>query len=222
MPLSRRHFLGALGVGAASAVAGPPLEAASPNAHRLEPIAADWDVSWVDRVTGKFRAVFDSPEISEGDGMFRAIIWRDHHKAVYGTPIAELSSVLVIRHTAIAMVMNDGFWARYKLGKSEKIKDPETKKWSVVNPYRVAPPETPPQWAGFSLEAFMQSGGIVLGCNLAFRVMVAMVAEAGKLKGEAARTKTLEYLIPGVILQPSGVFAVMRAQQAGCHYMLAS
>jgi intracellular sulfur oxidation DsrE/DsrF family protein len=32
----------------------------------------------------------------------------------------------------------------------------------------------------------------------------------------------LKHLLPGVTLQPSGVFAVLRAQEAGCQYLLAS
>lgn len=29
-------------------------------------------------------------------------------------------------------------------------------------------------------------------------------------------------MIPGVILQPNGIFAVLRAQEAGCHFAAAS
>lgn len=223
MPFSRRHFLSTLGVGAVASASGAPLLHASVTPpEQLVPLNADWDVSWTDRVTAKFRAVFDSPEIHDGSAMYRAIFWRDQYKEVYGTAAEEMTPVLVIRHAAIAMVMNDAFWAQHQLGKVEKLKDPTTKKWTVVNPFRVASADTPPQWAKYSLEAFLKSGGIVLGCNLAFNQMVGMVAEKEKLKGEAARTRALEFVIPGVILQPSGVFAVMRAQQAGCHYMMAS
>jgi hypothetical protein len=222
MPFSRRHFLSTLGVGAAATASGAPLHAAVTPPELLVPITADWDVSWTDRVNGKFRGVFDSPEIHDGAALFRAIFWRDQYKEVYGTPPEEMSAVLVIRHAAIAMVMNDAFWADHQIAKAEKIKDQVTKKWATVNPFRVAPADTPPQWAKYSLEAFMQSGGIVLACNLAFNQMVGKVAEKEKLKGDAARARALESLIPGVILQPSGVFAAMRAQQAGCHYMMGS
>ncbi len=221
MSLDRRNFLSLLGVGATGAAAGGPLYA-SPTPESMVPLSAEWDVSWVDRVTGKHRGVFDSPEVSEGAGMFRAILWREQYQEVYGTSVTDMSAVLVLRHAAIAMVMNDAFWARFKLGKEHKIKDPATKKWTMVNPFRVAPEGTPPKWAGYSLEAFMQSGGIILACNLAFGDMVGMIAEAEKVKQDVAREKALAYLIPGIILQPSGVFAAMRAQQAGCDYMIAS
>jgi intracellular sulfur oxidation DsrE/DsrF family protein len=49
------------------------------------------------------------------------------------------------------------------------------------------------------------------------------VATKEKLKDRdaaVARAKTM--LIPGIVLQPSGVFAVLRAQEAGCNYILAS
>jgi hypothetical protein len=62
----------------------------------------------------------------------------------------------------------------------------------------------------------------VLACNLACQDIVEVIRpEAG---GDAARARSmaLRHLVPGIILQPSGVFAVNRAQEAGCHYFLAS
>ena len=37
-----------------------------------------------------------------------------------------------------------------------------------------------------------------------------------------ARKQAIGYLVPGVILQPSGVFAAIRAQEAGATYLRAS
>jgi intracellular sulfur oxidation DsrE/DsrF family protein len=42
------------------------------------------------------------------------------------------------------------------------------------------------------------------------------------LSDEAALTRAISLLVPGVILQPSGVFAAIRAQQEGCIYLRAS
>jgi hypothetical protein len=39
---------------------------------------------------------------------------------------------------------------------------------------------------------------------------------------EVARKQAIGYLVPGVILQPSGVFAAVRAQEAGAAYVKAS
>ena len=66
-------------------------------------------------------------------------------------------------------------------------------------------------------------GGIVLGCNLAFSFeVVPRFQKAGNLTPEAARAEALSHLLPGVILQPSGFFAVTRAQEAGCQFVPAS
>jgi hypothetical protein len=43
-----------------------------------------------------------------------------------------------------------------------------------------------------------------------------------KLSKDEATTRAKEHLIPGVIIQPSGFFAVLKAQEEGCNYMLGS
>lgn len=226
MTRPRREFIGWLGASSLLAVAGAPLAAmepvpSTPAPDGLVPVDNKWDVSWADRIGGKFRAVFDSPDISEGMALFRAAMWRDHYNEVYGTTPEEMSPVLVIRHGAIPLVMNDEYWARFRIGRNEKLKDPDTKKWYVKNPIRVADPKYP-KYAAYSLEGFMASGGTVLACNLAFGDVVSRFQQEEKLSRSDARAKALEHIVPGVILQPSGVFAVLRAQQAGCAYIMAS
>src|SRR5579885_2161370 len=38
----------------------------------------DTDLTWVARLRGKSRAVFDSPNVSEGGALFRAALWSSH------------------------------------------------------------------------------------------------------------------------------------------------
>jgi hypothetical protein len=221
MTTPRRDFLGWLGAsGAFAALPHVPL-ATHPAIHQ-PPISDKWDMSWCDRITGKVRAVFDSPASGEGGAMFRAQIWRDEHKEVYGTETSEMSAVIVFRHEGICMVMNDAYWTRFEVGKEIKLKDDKGKKWATTNPIASAPPGTPPKYASYNLPAFLASGGIVLACNLAFGDVVGRFMKEDKLSKEDARKRALEHLIPGVILQPSGGFAALRAQQAGCSYLLAS
>lgn len=190
----------------------------------LQPIGADWDMSWVGRVKGKYRAVFDSPEISEGAAIFRAALWKQEYHEVFGAPPAELSPVLVIRHRAIALAMDDAYWSTFEIGKHEKLKDPSTGKWAKANPIRTAPAGTPADEREYSLEGFLAAGGVVLACNMAFGMVVGRYAErAGGNDYAAARAVALQHLIPGIILQPSGIFAALHAQEAaGCRYILAS
>lgn len=218
MNTPRRDFLGWLGAGGVLAAGGNPrIAAALP-----VPVSDKWDVSWCDRVNGKVRAVFDSPGVAEGAALFRAQVWRDEHKEVYGTPIAESSAVIVFRHEGIPLVMNDAYWERFEVGKELKIRDAKGKKWIKVNPVASPDPNAPPAYVNYNLRAFLDSGGIVLGCNLAFGDMVATFRKADKLSREDARARALEHLIPGVILQPSGIFAVLRAQQGGCNFVQGS
>ena len=229
MSTPRRRFLGWLGAGGAFAAAGAPiphLAAASRrsdvDADALVPVSATWNMAWVDGIKGKYRAVFDSPEVSEGAGLFRACLWRDQHKEVYGTAREEMSPVLVIRHAAIPLAMNDAYWARFSVGKDVKLKDMATKKWYTTNPIRVSAAGTPAPWSDYNLESFVAQGGTVLACNLAFRQVVSQFRRADKLDRAAAEERAKEHLIPGIVLQPSGIFAVLRAQELGCAYIMAS
>jgi hypothetical protein len=133
-----------------------------------------------------------------------------------------MSPVVVFRHEAIALAMNDEYWDVYQQGKETKLKDEATGKWSKINPIRVTPPGTPEKWADYNLMSFMASSGVVLACRVAFGEVVGKVMKKEKLARDPAIEKAKTYLIPGILLQPSGVFAVLRAQEAGCAYIKAS
>lgn len=221
MSTPRRAFLGWAGAGALASAAAP-LAALERRERPSLPLDDTWDMAWVDRIGGKYRAVFDAPELSDGAALFRACMWRDQYKEVYGVEPAEMSPVLVIRHGAISMAMDDGYWEQFRIGKEARLKNQTTKKWEIANPFRVTAPGTPERYAAYSIEGFLSSGGIVLACNLAFQAAVWKYREAEKLTREAATARAKAHLIPGIILQPSGVFATLRAQEAGCGYILAS
>ena len=63
---------------------------------------------------------------------------------------------------------------------------------------------------------------VPLACGLAFGGIVYQYKDKDKLSAEEAKQRAKEHLIPGVIIQPSGFFAVLKAQEEGCHYMLGS
>jgi hypothetical protein len=222
---SRRDFLGRLAAGtalAAGAVGASPGRLDAEAGPR--PVSDKWDMSWCDRITGKFRGVFDSPKLEDGGEIFRAAIWQTQVTEVYGVKDEDVNSVLVIRHGGIPLAMDDAFWARHQIGKKRKVKDPWTGKTSVANPIRSYAGKTgvPPSMAATSLEGYMARGGIVLACNFAFGMMVHMESELTKETDRAAvRTRLLSNLVPGIILQPSGFFALLEAQRAGCHLFAA-
>jgi hypothetical protein len=223
LPNNRRDFLA--GLASTSLLAAAPFAARGDGAPAVHPAALDdkWDLSWVEKVErAKFRAVFDSPDISDGDALFRAIVWCEQYKEVYGTPRGDMAPVIVFRHQGISLMMGSDYWKRFKIGKEKKVLTPEGKKWAEANPIIASPSDTSADAAKYSLGKFLADGGTVLACNFAFGMVVGRYEKEDKLDSTAARQAAMAASVPGVILQPSGIFAVLRAQEAGCKYIMAS
>ncbi len=219
MTIHRREFLESIG---AVSMAALPLGGRETRAE-ASPIADAWDVSWADRLKTKHLAVFDSPGFSEGAALFRATVWKNQYKDVYGTNPSDMTAVLVVRHEGIWLAMNDDFWRKYDIGKRKKFKDSETNRIYDRNPIASTAPGLPPQMAEMNVPKFIGNGGIVLACHLALTAYVVdLIKKEEKLKDDEAEALARKSMISGVNLQPSGVFAVLRAQEAGCHYILAS
>ncbi|HRP07519.1 MAG TPA: hypothetical protein PLL69_03435 [Gemmatimonadales bacterium] len=208
---TRRDFLGILGAGAVM----PSMPAPFPSNHDLRPLDDKYDMSWVDRVRGTpHKVVIDSPEVSEGGALYRSVMLRDQYRDVFGTFPDQFGSVLVIRHSAIDLAMDHSYWERFPVGEEHELKDRDGN-WVKRNPVGPAAADARPGSARYTIPGFIADGGIVLACDLAFGFVVAKYRTEG-VSREAAREEALKHLIPGVILQPSGFFAVVRAQQAGC------
>ena len=185
--------------------------------------AEDWDLSWTGRLTGKHRAVFDTPEIEQGVGVLRSGLWLRQCADVLKASASDLNSVVVLRHHAIVLAMAQPFWDEYELGKTNKVTDPITDKKTTRNPALLSTEfGAPPPYAAMALDKQLANGTIVLGCGLAFAQMVGLVQEKHKLDAVAANQRARESLIPGVILQPSGFFATTLAGENGCVYVRAS
>lgn len=58
-----------------------------------------------------------------------------------------------------------------------------------------------------------------MGCNLAAMGMAQQVGEKYKMKADEARAEVRAHLLPGLTLAPNGVFATLKAQEAGCGFM---
>lgn len=208
---SRRDFLGLLGAGAAL----PALPIPFPSNDELPPVASEWDLSWVDRIQKPHRVVFDSPAVSEGGALYRSVMLRDQYRQAFGTWPDQFGQVLVIRHSAIPLVMDHEYWERYGGGEQAELKDQDDK-WVTRNPIGPATDDASEGARKYTIPAFIASGGVVLCCDLALRGFIVPALRKAGIARETARDEALRMLIPGVIVQPSGFFAVIRAQQAGC------
>ena len=224
MTTTRRRFIDSLATGALAIGAMPVALHASPTEFRADVAQGAWDTRWTDRLTGKVRAVFDVPEIESGYGVWRATIWARQYEQVLGIPARDLSTALVIRHNAIILAMQQGFWDRYATGKANNVLHPLSGEPTDRNPALLGTRNGVPEpQAGFALDRFIAAGGIALACDLALQDLVGLVQRTDKVPEATAKEQVRTWLVPGVILQPSGVFAVLRAQQvSGALYIRAS
>jgi hypothetical protein len=225
MSIDRREFVERLAAGALLAGVPMPIDASVRALAQMQSSAAEeWDLSWTKRVTGKYRAVFDVPEIDSGYGVWRASIWAKQYQDVLKAKPNELSPVLVLRHNGIALAMQQAYWDKYTIGKEKNVVHPITQQGTDRNPALLSSKrgEVAEMFDEAALDRFIARGGIALACNLAFDEVVETIQKKGSSSAGDARKEGLSLMVPGVILQPSGVFAALYAQEFGCRYIRAS
>jgi hypothetical protein len=178
------------------------------------------------RITAKHKAVFDSPEIGEGVAVYHAFGYLRAVKDVFGTGDSDASVVVVIRHSAIPMLFNDAMWAKYDLGKETKTKDYRTKKIVTRNIwYQAVDAQGNPvsdERLTASIKSLTARGVIFVGCDLATRGMAYQLAQKTKQEQRVVYEELKQNLVPGATLMPTGIFATLLAQEAGCSVMKSS
>ena len=186
--------------------------------------ARGWDLEWTKKLTGKYRAVFDVPAVEDGYGVWRAVIWRKQYSTIFGVPEASLNTVVVLRHDGIALALGNRFWDRYGVAKKWNVHDPADRRPFARNPVieRAGATALPGEFAGFSLEDLLRGGATVLACSLALRDCAQLIVETDKVRYEEAMEQVRTMVVPGVVMQPSGIFAVVLAQDNGCRFVQGS
>jgi hypothetical protein len=225
MTQNRREFIERLTAGAMLATVPFSADAfRGLQTSTAKSVAEDWDVSWTSKITGKYKAVFDVPEIDSGYGVWRASLWAQQYMEVLKAAPSDLSSVVVLRHKGIALAMTQAFWDTYGVAKANTVIHPVTAQPTDRNPVLLSSSrnEVPAMFDDVALDKYISRGGVALACNLAFDDMIGLVTKKDGGSPEAARKTALAGLIKGVILQPSGVFAALHAQDVGCKYLRAS
>jgi hypothetical protein len=236
MNTPRRQFLKQTGLSASALAMFPTLGAAAPSdafsadaLRRLNAsdradssVQSKWDTTWMQRVKGRHRAMFDVPLVELGYPILRSGIWVEQVQEAFGAAAADITAVVVVRHDAIPLIMDHAYWSTYSAGEVFKVKDEDG------SPLTFNPVLTPPagkQGSGpprLSLDKQIERGAIVLGCNLAFGDVVESIQKKDKVSATEARATALKHVIPGAIMQPSGIFANVAAQQVGCVFVEAS
>lgn len=240
MSTARRAFFAQAALGASALAALPgALSASSPTeptsaraarrrvrrlgqADREASQPTAWDTTWMQRVKGAHRAMFDAPLVEFGYPVLRAGVWVEQVQEVFKVPASDITSVIVIRHDAIPLLMDHEYWRTYDAGTVFKVQDEDGE------PLRFNPVLTPPPGeqggvpARLTLDQQIARGAIVLGCNLAFGDVIESIQTKDRVSVAEARAIALRHLVPGTIMQPSGIFANVAAQQVGCLFVEAS
>lgn len=219
----RRDFLTQVAT-AAVAVAGTacaaPLAAANLSASPAG--GTPFDDTWTRRVSSaKHRAVFDSPAVDDGLALSHATFFMQGYKEQFGLSGDDVVPVVIMRHLGTIMAMNDALWEKYTLGERYKVKDPNTGKDAVRNPFlHVSKDDKDPLVSPeASLEGLRAAGAVLLACNKAAMRFAGQMATKSKRNAEEVRAEFRANMVPGVHLQPSGIYAVLRAQDAGCGFI---
>jgi len=218
----RRGFLGSVAaVTAAATAAALSSAAAAPAAHAAEAAAANSDFErWLDTIPGKHRQVYDAPEPHNAMGLMWSHVFLMTGAQAYAAPESDFGVVLVLRHSAMPMTLNDSVWAKYKFGGFLKIDDPQTKAPALRNPFtNLKPGDLPLMEAG--LDKLIARGVKVATCGMAIHHYSLMFAKNTGGDAEAIKKEWLAAVLPGVFVAPSGVIAVHGAQSRGCTYCFA-
>jgi len=215
-PAPRRTFLGRLAAGAVT-LAGLPLVSRHADAAEAVHGPDGWTAPLA---LAKHKQVFDAPHPNSGFPMIFAGAYLGTMRGTYKLPDNGAHAVVVLRHFAIPIAVNDGIWTKYKLGEFFKINDPKTNAPSTRNFFThsgdgdIAFPQ-------FSVDKVMGMGTTFCACNIALTVISEKAGAAVGVAKDAAYADWIAGLLPGMNVVPSGVLAVGRAQEKGCSYCFA-
>jgi len=214
---SRRTFINTLAVGAtgmmasASAFARPSFEM-SASVNDAE--------EWMKKIKGKHKIIYDASEPHNGFAVLWSWVFYQTNNQT-GTPDNDQTALVVLRHNAIPLAMEDRLWEKYKFGEMFKITDNNAKAPALRNVFY------DPHGADFPLSAvegikrLQQRGVMFCVCDTALTVFSGFVAQAINQKPEDIKKDWLSGLLPGIQAVPSGVWAISRAQERGCAYCYA-
>ena len=211
---ARRSFLQRLAAGtAAFAAAGWPTTALAGTAAATG--HAPPDDAWVAKIHGKYRQVFDGVTPADGSAVLFGLNFLDSTTQALGIGPNDITAVVVLRHWAMPLALKDDVWAKYKVGDAIKVQDAKTNAPATRNVFRDNILLRP----GLTYDTVLADKRVVVvACNMALTVMAEMLGKGVGVPADQAKAEWSAGLLPGVFVAPSGVYAVNRAQQAGCTY----
>jgi hypothetical protein len=215
----RRGFLKSAAAGAAALVA---LRWTPAQAGTLPLAATDASPNddWIQRIQGRHRQVFDATEPNGGFAVVYALNFLESSKQANNLTDADHTAVVCFRHFATPLLLNDAIWAKYNVGALPPINviDPRTNAPATRNIFH----SNIMLYPGLTYESLMATRPVIMtACSMALTLLSGLAAGAAGVSPEDAKNEWFAGLISGAIAVPSGVYAVNRAQEAGCTFCTA-
>jgi intracellular sulfur oxidation DsrE/DsrF family protein len=201
----RRRFFGRLGGVAVLGLMGLVPKAL----HAQTPAARADGPDWPGALKGRHRQVVDAYEANSGFPLAFAY--------TFLAPNESATAVVVLRHGAFPIALGHAMWAKYKIGETFKINDPETKVPATKNPF-LNPKPGVLVVDDMALDRLLAKGVVFGACNVALQVQSKMLAGNAGVSPDEAAKEWAANVVPGVTIIPSGTWGVNRAQEGGCTY----
>src|ERR1041384_1171625 len=215
-PQDRRTFLEQVGVASAAIIGGASLP---PRPAMAATTGEGWDMSWLNALKpASYRAVIDANTLEEGYAADLASGLLSNFQEVHGASGDQIRIVIVARRGGTPLVLGDALWNSFRISEEVKVSDSDNTPYRR-NPYYRPRPGAPAGRSASKLETLQQRGVILLVCNIAATNWSHRLAEMAKRDVEEVKKEVYANFVPGTIVVPSGVFGLMRAQNAGCAYM---
>ena len=168
--------------------------------------------NWPGKLKGRHRQVVDAYEVNDGFPLAFAYTF-----LVTNPAPGSATAVVVLRHTPLVIALNSTMWAKYRIGASLKIIDPETNAPAMKNPF-LHPKPGVLLTDEMAVDALLAKGAVFGACNVALHVLSKKLASNAGVSADDAAKEWTANVVPGITVLPSGTWGVNRAQEAGCTY----
>jgi len=204
---SRRTFFASLTAGLAAA---PWLSVSA-----SQRATSEWDLSWLDDLTGVHRQVFDVGPVQ--NGLLHVVKnWLNAHNEVFGLRDDQLSAVVGLAARGFPANAGDPLWERYPIGQRYRINDPATGKPATRNVFVHVAPDSDD--FDESVPELVRRGVFFWQCNNALHGVAEGIARATNKDPTAVYEDLRANLLPHVKLVPAHTMLVGLCQERGCTY----
>jgi hypothetical protein len=176
------------------------------------PESTTWDLSWLDKLQGKHKQVFDLGEME-----LRVISnWLDSYQEVFRMAHSDLSAIVGIARKAFPVNASDRLYRTYPIGEYWKLNDPETGKPAMRNIFLDG--GLTPADQKKTVRALQARGVVFWQCNKALERIAGDLSQLVNRPGADVYEELKAGLNPGVILIPAHAMLLGLAQEKGCTY----